>query len=123
MVNDLVVESCDDLYNVQYTGDMEEELEEIEDGQMLWTDTLAEFYEKFTKDLETAKLHMRDVKRQEIITDEKCENCGSPMAKKFGRFGEFLAFTNYPECKTTSDLPKSTDEGGEEIHAEAAEGT
>lgn len=123
IVNDLLVESFDDLFNVQYTAHMEEELDEIEDGKMLWTDTLAEFYEKFAKDLETAKLHMRDVKRQEIITDEKCENCGSPMAKKFGRFGEFLACTNYPECKTTRDLPKANDEAGEEAHAEAAEET
>jgi DNA topoisomerase I len=121
IVNDLLVESFDDLFNVTYTAHMEEELDEIEDGKMGWTDALAEFYEKFTKDLEVAKLHMRDVKRQEILTDEKCENCGSPMAKKFGRYGEFLACTNYPECKTTRDIPKVHDEAGEEAHAEAAE--
>ena len=121
IVNDLLVESFDDLFNVAYTAHMEEELDEIEDGKMGWTETLAEFYEKFTKDLEVAKLHMRDVKRQEILTDEKCENCGSPMAKKFGRFGEFLACINYPECKTTRDLAKAHDEAGEEAHAEAAE--
>jgi DNA topoisomerase-1 len=121
IVNDLLVESFDDLFNVEYTAHMEGELDEIEDGKMGWTEALAEFYEKFTKDLEVAKLHMRDVKRQEIITDEKCENCGSPMAKKFGRFGEFLACTNYPECKTTRDIPKVHDEAGEEAHAEAAE--
>jgi DNA topoisomerase-1 len=121
IVNDLLVESFDDLFNVEYTAHMEEELDEIEDGKMGWTEALAEFYEKFTKDLDVAKLHMRDVKRQEIITGEKCENCGSPMAKKFGRFGEFLACTNYPECKTTRDLAKAHDEAGEEAHAEAAE--
>ena len=121
IVNDLLVESFDDLFNVAYTAHMEEELDEIEDGKMGWTEALAEFYEKFTKDLEVAKLHMRDVKRQEILTDEKCENCGSLMAKKFGRFGEFLACTNYPECKTTRDIPKVHDEAGEEAHAEAAE--
>jgi DNA topoisomerase-1 len=121
IVNDLLVESFDDLFNVAYTAHMEEELDEIEDGKMGWTETLAEFYEKFTRDLEVAKLHMRDVKRQEIITEEKCENCGSPMAKKFGRYGEFLACTNYPECKTTRDIPKVHDEAGDEAHAEAAE--
>ncbi|HSO75902.1 MAG TPA: type I DNA topoisomerase, partial [Blastocatellia bacterium] len=121
LVSDLLVESFDDLFNVEYTAHMEQELDEIEEGKMVWTDTLAEFYEKFTKDLETAKRLMRDVKRQEIITEEKCENCGSFMAKKFGRFGEFLACTNYPDCKTTRDLPKIHDEAGEETHAEAAE--
>jgi DNA topoisomerase-1 len=123
IVNDLLVESFDDLFNVQYTAHMEEELDEIEEGKMRWTDTLAEFYEKFTKDLESAKLHMRDVKRQEEITDEKCENCGSPMAKKFGRYGTFLACTNYPDCKTTRDIPKPHDEVGKEAHAEAGEET
>jgi DNA topoisomerase I len=100
---------------------MEEELDEIEEGKMHWTAALAEFYGKFTKDLELAKKNMRDVKRQEIITDIKCENCGSFMAKKFGRYGEFLACTNYPECKSTRDLPKVHDEVDEETHAEAGE--
>ncbi|HSB09764.1 MAG TPA: type I DNA topoisomerase [Blastocatellia bacterium] len=121
IVNDLLVGSFDDLFNVQYTAHMEEELDEIEEGKMVWTEALAEFYEKFTKDLEDAKRNMPDVKRQEILTDEKCENCGSPMAKKFGRYGEFLACTNYPECKTTRDLPKVHDEVSEEAHADAAE--
>ena len=66
---------------------------------MRWTEALAEFYGKFTKDLEIAKRSMRDVKRQEIITDEKCESCNSPMAIKFGRYGQFLACTNYPDCR------------------------
>ncbi|PYP83248.1 MAG: type I DNA topoisomerase [Blastocatellia bacterium AA13] len=123
IVNDLLVESFNNLFNVQYTAHMEEELDEIEEGKMRWTDTLAEFYGKFTVDLEAAKQHMRDVKRQEIITDEKCENCGSAMAIKFGRYGQFLACTNYPECKTTRDIPKPHDEAGEEAHAEAAEET
>jgi DNA topoisomerase-1 len=123
IVNDLLVESFDDLFNVQYTAHMEEELDEVEEGKMVWTDTLAEFYEKFTKDLEAAKENMRDVKRQEILTDEVCENCGSRMAIKFGRYGQFLACTNYPECKTTRDIPKIHDEGGEETHEAAAEET
>jgi DNA topoisomerase-1 len=121
IVNDLLVENFDDLFNVQYTARMEEELDEIEEGKMPWTSALAGFYGKFTKDLEQAKKNMRDVKRQEIITDIKCENCGSFMAKKFGRYGEFLACTNYPECKTTRDLPKVQDEVAEGTHAEAAE--
>jgi DNA topoisomerase-1 len=118
IVNDLLVENFDDLFNVQYTAHMEEELDEVEEGKMRWTDALAEFYGKFTRDLELAKKHMRDVKRMEIETDEVCENCGSKMVKKFGRYGEFLACKNYPECKTTRDLPKlheqTNSEEGEE---------
>jgi DNA topoisomerase-1 len=123
IVNDLLVESFDDLFNVQYTAHMEGELDEVEDGKLVWTDALAEFYGKFTKDLAAAKEHMRDVKRQEIITDEKCDNCASPMAIKFGRYGQFLACTNYPECKTTRDIPKIHDEAGEQTVEAAAEET
>ena len=123
IVNDLLVDSFNTLFNVEYTAHMEEELDEVEEGKMVWTDTLAEFYEKFTKDLEAAKTHMRDVKRQEILTDEVCEQCGSRMAIKFGRYGQFLACTNYPECKTTRDIPKVHDEGGEEAAEAAAEET
>ncbi len=121
IVNDLLVESFEDIFNVQYTARMEEELDEIEDGKMKWTAALAEFYEKFLKDLENAKVHMRDVKRQEIITDEECEKCGSKMAKKFGRYGEFLACTNYPECKTTRDIRKPSDAASEEAKGEGEE--
>ena len=121
IVNDLLVENFDDLFNVQYTAFMEEELDEVEEGKMRWTDALAEFYGKFTKDLDSAKLNMRDVKRQEILTDEVCENCGSRMAIKFGRYGQFLACTNYPECKTTRDIPKVHDEMDEESQSEAGE--
>ncbi len=106
IVNDLLVESFADIFNVEYTARMEEELDEIEDGKLEWTEALKEFYGKFTKDLKTAKKHMRDVKRQEIITDEVCEKCGAKMAIKFGRFGQFLACTNYPECKSTRELAR-----------------
>ena len=76
IVNDLLVENFDDLFNVQYTAHMEEELDEIEEGKMRWTEALAEFYGKFTKDLEAAKRHMRDVKRQEISPTRSARTAG-----------------------------------------------
>ncbi|MCI0390384.1 MAG: type I DNA topoisomerase [Acidobacteria bacterium] len=122
IVNDLLVESFADIFNVEYTARMEEELDEIEDGKLKWTQALREFYDKFTVDLKAAQQHMRDVKRQEIITEEECEKCGSKMAIKFGRFGQFLACTNYPECKNTRDLAKPPAVNGNgEVEAEAAE--
>jgi DNA topoisomerase-1 len=113
IVNDLLVESFAELFNVQYTARMEEELDEVEDGKLTWTAALKEFYDKFTVDLEAAQKHMKDVKRQEILTDEVCDKCGSKMAIKFGRFGQFLACTNYPECKNTRELAKPAAAGAE----------
>ncbi|MGE0128553.1 MAG: type I DNA topoisomerase [Blastocatellales bacterium] len=122
IVNDLLIESFTDLFAVEYTARMEEELDEVEDGKLAWTQALRGFYDKFTVDLKTAQEHMRDVKRQEIITDEVCDKCGSKMAIKFGRFGQFLACTNYPECKNTRELAKpATANGGGEVSTEAAE--
>ena len=106
LVNDLLIESFTDLFAVEYTAQMEAQLDEVEDGKLRWTQALHGFYDKFTVDLKSAQEHMRDVKRQEIITDEVCDKCGSKMAIKFGRFGQFLACTNYPECKSTRELAK-----------------
>lgn len=121
IVNDLLVESFAELFNVEYTARMEEQLDEVEDGVILWTQALRGFYDKFTVDLASAQKHMRDIKRQEIITDEVCDKCGAKMAIKFGRFGQFLACTNYPECKNTREIAKPAGAtGAGEPSAEAA---
>jgi DNA topoisomerase I len=85
-------------------------LDEIEEGKLKWTEALREFYEKFAKDLKTAEREMKAAKQQAIPTDEICENCGSPMVIKFGRFGQFLACSNYPECRTTREVAKPATE-------------
>ena len=108
-VNDLLVKNFDDLFNPTYTARMEENLDEIEDGKLNWRDALRGFYDKFAKDLSEAAENIKNVKKQAIPTDEICENCGAGMVIKFGRFGQFLACANYPECKTTREVqsPKS----------------
>lgn len=103
-VNDLLVASFNDLFNESYTARMEEELDEIEDGKLKWTTALHGFYDKFARDLKVAEREMKAAKQQAIPTDEICENCGSGMVIKFGRFGQFLACSNYPECRTTREI-------------------
>ncbi len=110
-VNDLLVASFDDLFNETYTARMEEELDEVEEGKLKWTSALRGFYEKFAKDLEVAEVQMKAAKQQAIPTDEVCENCGAGMVIKFGRFGQFLACSNYPECRTTREIAKKTAAG------------
>ncbi len=105
-VNDLLVASFNDLFNETYTARMEEALDEIEEGKLKWTAALHEFYGKFAKDLKNAESQMRAAKQQAIPTDKICENCGSPMVIKFGRFGQFLACSNYPDCRTTREIAK-----------------
>jgi len=103
-VNDLLVASFDDIFNTTYTARMEEELDDIEDGKLNWRQALQEFYGKFSKDLENAAETIKNKKKMEIPTDEICEKCGAGMVIKFGRFGQFLACSNYPECKNTREV-------------------
>ncbi len=110
IVTDLLVESFPDLFNVEFTAKMEDELDEIEEGRMQWVDTVREFYDPFEKSLISAQKGMRNVKREETPTDIECEKCGRKMVIKWGRNGRFLACPGYPECKNTRPLPG---EGGE----------
>jgi len=103
LVNDLMVASFGDIVDVGYTARMEEQLDRIEEGDLGWTDALREFQKKFESDLARARKEMRDVKREAIPTDETCDKCGKPMVLKWGRFGQFLACSGYPDCKNTRD--------------------
>ncbi len=104
VVNDLLVKSFTDIFDIAYTARMEEELDEVEDGKLSWTGALNEFYSKFKKDLQAAEREMVNVKGEGIPTDVKCEKCGKPMVIRLGRNGNFLACTGYPECENTSNL-------------------
>lgn len=105
LVSDLLVKSFSDIFDVAYTARMEEELDEVEEGKLAWTQALEEFYQKFKKDLRIAEREMADLKGEGVPTDEKCEKCGRPMVIRLGRNGRFLACTGYPECDGTRDLP------------------
>jgi DNA topoisomerase-1 len=104
VVTDLLLESFNDLFDVKYTARMEEELDEIEEGKLQWRDAMADFYDRFQKDLEHAAQNMTDIKRMERPTDLVCEKCGKPMVIKWGKHGSFIACTGYPECTNTREL-------------------
>ena len=104
VVTDLLLESFNDLFDVKYTARMEEELDEIEEGKIDWRLAMAEFYQRFEKDLEHAERHMTDIKRMEKPTDLVCDKCGKPMVIKWGRHGSFIACTGYPDCTNTREL-------------------
>jgi DNA topoisomerase-1 len=104
VVIDLLLEAFDDIFDVKYTARMEEELDEIEEGKLDWREAMAEFYGKFSRDLEHAEEHMTDIKRMEKPTDLKCEKCGKPLVIKWGKHGSFIACTGYPECTYTREL-------------------
>jgi DNA topoisomerase I len=103
-VNDMLVASFDDIFNETYTARLENQLDEIEEGKLDWRSALRGFYDKFVKDLAHAEETIKTKKKTSIPTDEICEKCGAGMVIKFGRFGQFLACANYPECKNTREI-------------------
>ncbi len=86
-----------DLINVEYTRDMEEELDDIADGKLIWNNVLEEFYKLFEPRVKNAFDSME--KKAPVETGEICPECGNPLVIRKGRYGEFTACSNYPECK------------------------
>jgi DNA topoisomerase-1 len=95
VVCDLLVKNFPYIFDVAYTAKLEEELDEIEEGNEKWTDLLNGFYNYFVEELKDAGTSMEDIKRMEKKTDEKCDLCGSPLLLKWGKFGSFYACSAY----------------------------
>ena len=112
LITGLLMEHFPTIMDVQFTAQMEENLDKVEEGDMDWVTLLKEFYAPFAKALEAAHKNMKKIKA-EIQTDEICDKCGADMIIKFGRFGKFMACSNYPECKNTKPVTKSGDIGSE----------
>ena len=107
-VNGLLVESFPDLLNVQFTAQLEDKLDQIEEGKREWVETLHAFYKPFMAELQQATHKMRDVRKEVEETDEVCEKCQRPMVIRRGRFGRFMACSGYPGCKNTRELSTET---------------
>lgn len=104
-VTGILVKNFDKLFEISFTANMEEELDEIEEGKVEWTQVLLEFYSPFSATMSSLKGKSKQIKESLIEkTDEKCEKCGKPMVIKWGRNGRFLACSGYPECKSTKPL-------------------
>ena len=102
VVCDLLVKNFPYIFDVAYTAKLEEELDEIEEGHEKWTDLLNGFYGYFADELKDAGKNMRNIKRMEKKTDEKCDLCGSPLVLKWGKFGSFFACSAYDKKDKSS---------------------
>lgn len=104
IVNDLLVEHFPKIVDYDFTANMEEDLDKIAEGKKEWQPIIDDFYKPFKENL---KKKEKEISKKEITekeTKEVCEKCGSPMVIKMGRFGKFLACSNYPECKNTKNI-------------------
>jgi DNA topoisomerase-1 len=100
-VNDLLVKYFPGIVDVGFTARMEEDLDLIASGKRRWVPVLRDFYGPFEKTLQHAEKHMENLDLGEQPTGEVCEKCGHPMIVKWGRYGKFIACSNYPACRNT----------------------
>lgn len=104
MVTQMMCENFSDIVDAQFTADMENKLDRIEEENTPWKDVIRDFYGPFSETLEKAEQAIEKVKIEDEVSDEKCELCGAPMVYKMGRYGKFLACSRFPDCRGTKAI-------------------
>ncbi|GAB4319320.1 MAG: type I DNA topoisomerase [Candidatus Zixiibacteriota bacterium] len=119
VVNSILVDAFPDLFNVEFTAEMENELDRVEDGTDRWTDVMKTFYGSFAESLSNASSRTAEIKESHReILNEKCPECGSDLIIKWSRSGKFIACSGYPECRYTSDVGGNGNQNGQETDQE-----
>ena len=108
VVTDLMAENFKDIVDVEFTANMEKQLDDIETGSEKWVAVIDEFYKPFTKVLKKAEESIEKVKIKDEVSDEICEKCGRNMVIKLGKYGKFLACPGFPECRNAKPILKDT---------------
>ncbi|MGN9865573.1 type I DNA topoisomerase [Bacillus swezeyi] len=106
IVLDLIMEFFPEIINVEFTAKMEKELDGVEDGNIQWVQIIDSFYKDFEKRVEKAEAEMQEVEIEPEYAGVDCEECGNPMVYKMGRYGKFMACSNFPDCRNTKPIVK-----------------
>ncbi|MBR4005978.1 MAG: type I DNA topoisomerase [Treponema sp.] len=102
----ILVESFPDVINEQFTSEVENNLDKVEQNSLVWNSMIADFYKPFIEQVGKVMDTQESLKGSlDEQTDKVCEKCGKPMVKKLGRFGYFLACSGFPECHNTRSIP------------------
>ncbi len=104
LVSDLLSDHFPSIVDVDFTAQMEENLDNIAEGKNNWKSVVSSFYKPFEKNLKEKEKTLDKKELTEEKTGEKCEKCGGDMIIKIGRFGKFIACSNYPDCKNNKPL-------------------
>ena len=108
IVTDIMAENFSDIVDVDFTANMEQQLDDIEDGGEKWVEVIDRFYKPFAIDVEKAEKEIEKIEIKDEVSDEICEKCGRNMVIKLGRFGKFLACPGFPECRNAKPILKDT---------------
>jgi len=106
IVDESMYEFFPDVVKAEFTAKMEEEFDNVEAGTAEWRDVIDAFYKKFEVHLKKAEAEMEKVEIKDEPAGEDCELCASPMVYKMGRYGKFMACSNFPECRNTKAIVK-----------------
>ena len=107
-VNDFLIEGFPGIMNEEFTAQMENDLDRVEEGEVHWVDLLRGFYEGFSKSVTRAEEEIEG-RKVEIPTDIECDKCGASMVIREGRYGQFLSCSGYPDCKNAKDFTRGED--------------
>ncbi|ULQ60164.1 type I DNA topoisomerase [Brucepastera parasyntrophica] len=106
IINDILVEQFPSVIDVNFTANIENELDQVEEDKIEWPEMLKTFFTPFKQQVDQVMENLDSIKGTlDEPTDYTCEKCGRPMMKKLGRFGFFLACSGFPECKNTRSIP------------------
>ena len=127
IVTDLMIENFKDIADIEFTAHMEDEIEEVADGDVEWKDVIRSFYGPFKKSLDEAEEKIGNIEIKDEVSDVVCDKCGRLMVYKQGRFGKFLACPSFPECRNTKAIIKKIDAkcpkcGGDVIERKSRKG-
>ena len=106
IVNKMMEDCFPDILNVDFTADLEDQLDEIEEGKLEWVKVIDEFYQPFSKEVSNAGKKMEKVKIKDEPAHINCDICGAPMVIKMGRYGKFVACSRFPDCRNTKPIVK-----------------
>ena len=106
IVNQMIKDCFPDILNIDFTADLEDQLDEIEEGKRQWVKVVDEFYKPFEKELNSASAKIEKVRIKDEPAGFNCEICGAPMVVKMGRYGKFYACSRFPECRNTKAITK-----------------
>ncbi|AHZ52671.1 type I DNA topoisomerase [Bacillus thuringiensis] len=106
IVIELILEFFPEIINIEFTANMEQSLDEVEEGNANWVKIVDDFYVGFEPRLEKAEKEMREVEIKDEPAGEDCELCNHPMVFKMGKYGKFMACSNFPDCRNTKPIVK-----------------
>ncbi|MBC6305991.1 type I DNA topoisomerase [Listeria booriae] len=106
IVHELIRDYFPEILDVQFTANMEAELDEVEHGDMQWVKVIDQFYQGFEKNVERADKEMEKIEIKDEPAGIDCDLCGAPMVFKMGKYGKFLACSRFPDCRNTKPIVK-----------------